>query len=326
MQDKDQNSPAPSVSRKKRNLTPFRHLDSAPAAPAAPAAPVDLGNFLELKKIIEESPLDSPNFKLAIKNYFDSHRKFLISDDYEVIYLCDTYASISDYHADRIYSSLQKTKKKKVLLIIDSGGGSIEPAYLISKCCRNHGSDKFCVVVPRRAKSAATLIALGASEIHMGEMSELGPIDPQMNGLPALGLQNAMERLSELATKYPGASNMLAQFLIAQLPLTVLGYFERVIESSAQYAERLLVGHPNVKEIANRLVHEYKNHSFVINREEAAEILGADRIKSESNEYEFGNIVHTLINDANLILNQQGKYMTFIGKEYYEIFTRPLPK
>jgi ClpP class serine protease len=39
---------------------------------------------------------------------------------------------------------------------------------------------RLVVVVPDQAKSAATLIALGADEILMGPASDLGPIDPQI--------------------------------------------------------------------------------------------------------------------------------------------------
>jgi ClpP class serine protease len=49
--------------------------------------------------------------------------------------------------------------------------------------CRTHlaGTDqKLRVIVPNIAKSAATLFALGADEILMGYLSELGPIDPQV--------------------------------------------------------------------------------------------------------------------------------------------------
>ena len=35
-------------------------------------------------------------------------------------------------------------------------------------------------MVPRMAKSAATMICLGANEIIMSSTSELGPIDPQI--------------------------------------------------------------------------------------------------------------------------------------------------
>jgi hypothetical protein len=39
---------------------------------------------------------------------------------------------------------------------------------------------QFRVIVPELAKSAATIVALGAKEIVMGYCSELGPIDPQV--------------------------------------------------------------------------------------------------------------------------------------------------
>jgi hypothetical protein len=49
--------------------------------------------------------------------------------------------------------------------------------------CRTHlagDNKKLRVIVPNIAKSAATLFALGADEILMGYLSELGPIDPQV--------------------------------------------------------------------------------------------------------------------------------------------------
>jgi ClpP class serine protease len=39
---------------------------------------------------------------------------------------------------------------------------------------------RFEVVVPKMAKSAGTLICLGATKIIMGEMAELGPLDMQV--------------------------------------------------------------------------------------------------------------------------------------------------
>ncbi len=40
----------------------------------------------------------------------------------------------------------------------------------------------------------------------MGLLSELGPIDPQFGGFPALGLSNAMEKIAEMSEQYPNAS------------------------------------------------------------------------------------------------------------------------
>ena len=64
-------------------------------------------------------------------------------------------------------------------LIINGPGGDGTVAEKIIQLCRSH-CKKFRVVVPNRAKSAATVIALGADEIVMGYCSELGPIDAQV--------------------------------------------------------------------------------------------------------------------------------------------------
>jgi ClpP class serine protease len=140
------------------------------------------------------------------------------------MFIYDINRSINDYTADQIYNALKASDHNKdVLLIIFSNGGSIEPAYLISKCCRKY-SNRFIVAIPRRAKSAATLIALGANEIHMGAMSQLGPLDPQMlSGLPTLGLRDGIKQLLSLCSDYPIAADMIAKYLDYKLELNTLG-------------------------------------------------------------------------------------------------------
>lgn len=64
-------------------------------------------------------------------------------------------------------------------LMIHSPGGNGVVAEKIVDMCRKYCKKEFRVIVPNMAKSAATLISLGADEILMGYCSELGPIDPQ---------------------------------------------------------------------------------------------------------------------------------------------------
>jgi hypothetical protein len=64
-------------------------------------------------------------------------------------------------------------------LMLNSSGGFGEVAEKIIEMCREHCSREFRVIVPNYAKSAATMIGLGADVIVMGYLSELGPIDPQ---------------------------------------------------------------------------------------------------------------------------------------------------
>src|SRR5690242_12640301 len=52
---------------------------------------------------------------------------------------------------------------------------------------------KVTAYVPVYAMSGGTLIALAADEIVMGEFSVLGPIDPQILGLPAASIVRARD-------------------------------------------------------------------------------------------------------------------------------------
>lgn len=287
-------------------------------SPEGKSSITDLSNFFEIQKMVESMEDTLPPQKMfgQIKEYIDKKAHEFLGSEYRVVFLYDMANIISDYTADRIYSSIQGCREKNLLLVIHSRGGMIEPAYIISKCCKEL-SKKFIVCVPRRAKSAATLLALGASEIHMGYMSELGPIDPQINGLPALALASAVKTISGVLTEHPQASEMFSKYLVSQLPLPILGYFERVAVSATQYAERLLAGHPKAQAIAQKLVHEYKDHGFVIDRSEAIEILG-DRIKTETQEYEFGKHIHQVIEMINLVLEVRKQlHFSFVGTETY---------
>lgn len=227
---------------------------------------------------------------------------------------------------DKIYKAINAFKdKREIGLIVTSGGGEIEPAYLISKLCRESTTGKFIVVVPRRAKSAATLVCCGADEIHMGQMSELGPIDPQINKLPALGLKNAVQHLAELADQYPKASDMFAKYLNASLNLVNLGYYERLAESAVQYAERLLrkrilplKGKP--QETAKQLVYGYKDHGFVIDRTEAENIFGADMIQFGKEEYELGNTVYEWLSSITTACDAAGYGFYMYGQPISECF------
>ncbi len=87
---------------------------------------------------------------------------------------------IEEGDADMIEEVLHATDLSKGLcLVLNSPGGDAIAAERIVHTCRVYANGKFTVWIPRRAKSAATMIALGADKIYMGATSALGPIDPQ---------------------------------------------------------------------------------------------------------------------------------------------------
>jgi hypothetical protein len=69
-------------------------------------------------------------------------------------------------------------------LILESPGGDGTQVEKLVSLCRSQ-CERFRVIVPNEAKSAATLISLAADEIVMGPSSELGPIDAQIEAIIA---------------------------------------------------------------------------------------------------------------------------------------------
>jgi hypothetical protein len=250
--------------------------------------------------------LDAENSGLAA-----THTVVLLHDDH----------SLTRFAADRIYEHVAGADAAKpILLILNSTGGDVAAAYMIAKLCREHTTSTFEVAVPRRAKSAATLICCAADRIHMGSLSELGPIDPQFGAIPALALKHSVEHLAELVGTYPSASGMFSDYLAKSLRVEALGYYERVAESAAQYAIRLLAARQNAPNdrrrtaIARRLVYSYKDHGFVIDAREAAEIFGQDIVVSNSDAYRLSNTIFGTLDLAGWVCGRRySKEFSYIG-------------
>jgi hypothetical protein len=282
---------------------------ATPAATPAPTpTPPDPSNVAHVTVWIRDR-FDEKTFNKAFSEHLSALAVKHGVSEYNLLYLLDAQDELSSWHSNRIYRAASSMKEKRpILLVLHNLGGSIEAGYLISKTCKRLAEGKFVVAVPRKAKSAATLLALGADEIHMGLMSELGPIDPQFGGLPALGMKNALEILSDLACKYPGASGMLSDYIQSKLDLRILGYFERINESAMQYAERLLDGKTlpdgsTARTLADHLVNHYKDHGFVIDQDESRDLLGAEIVKSGSKEYDFANAVFESVDFVKFVLD-----------------------
>ncbi len=76
--------------------------------------------------------------------------------------------------------------------VIHTPGGLVLAAMQIARALEAHKA-KVTVYVPVYAMSGGTLLALAANEIVLGEFSVLGPIDPQIAGLPAASIVKARD-------------------------------------------------------------------------------------------------------------------------------------
>ena len=96
-------------------------------------------------------------------------------------------------------------------LMLGTPGGDGETALRIIRQAQSR-CRKLTVIVPDQAKSAGTLVALGAHSIYMGPTSDLGPVDPQFlrpNGSLAAAraiiaaVEEAERRIQQNPTTYP---------------------------------------------------------------------------------------------------------------------------
>ena len=90
---------------------------------------------------------------------------------------------LDDSDVDMLEEVLRNTlsNNDQLFLLLNCPGGEALAAERIISICRSFShANSFVVIVPKRAKSAATMVCMGASEIWMSATSELGPIDPQI--------------------------------------------------------------------------------------------------------------------------------------------------
>lgn len=92
-----------------------------------------------------------------------------------------TAAQIGDDAVRPIYDQLRELGQVEHLdLFIYSRGGALDVPWRIASGLRKV-ADSWSILIPFRANSSATLLALSADEVVLGRHGELGPIDPMLN-------------------------------------------------------------------------------------------------------------------------------------------------
>lgn len=184
------------------------------------------------------------------------------------------------------YTNDKDSKNDKLDIILDSGGGLIDSAYNIGIFIRRYAREELNVIIPRWAKSAATLLACCGDRIEMTPVAELGPVDPQItmhnpleNRLEAFSPLDIDSTLQLIRDEFTAGHEKLARGLLERLqfPLT-LGGIKKSLQVGVQYIEKLLSSrmfkddHEKAHKIATCLVHDYSTHSFCIDCQEAQKI------------------------------------------------------
>jgi len=113
-------------------------------------------------------------------------------------------------------------KQNGLDLILHTPGGSIAAAESIVDYLKRMFGKNIRAIVPQIAMSAGTMIACSCNKIIMGKHSNLGPIDPQLNGIPAAGVIEEFQTALKEIKKDPDAMQVW-QYILRQYPPSFLG-------------------------------------------------------------------------------------------------------
>ncbi|MCP4540303.1 MAG: hypothetical protein GY832_24450 [Chloroflexi bacterium] len=210
-------------------------------------------------------------------------------------------------HVRILFDHIQAAANKKIDLFLHSDGGdAIVPwrlVNLIRECASSFG-----VLVPYRAFSAATLTALGADEIVMHPMGNLGPTDPTVTNQfnprdevtkSQLGINvedvNAYIQLIKEDVGIQHQDELIQAFnvLADKVHPLALGNVKRFLSQSRQMAKKILLLHMagspeehRVDELVESFTSKLFYHGHPINRQEAMNELGMKNVKLPSRRLE----------------------------------------
>ncbi|HKP53653.1 MAG TPA: hypothetical protein VJ183_13500 [Chloroflexia bacterium] len=99
-------------------------------------------------------------------------------DSTVLAYILHDNAMVADDALPQLYDKLQSVgKKDRIDLLLNARNGIIEVSWRVLNLLREY-CDHLGVIVGSRVQGAASLLALGADEIIMGPLSELGGMEP----------------------------------------------------------------------------------------------------------------------------------------------------
>jgi ATP-dependent protease ClpP protease subunit len=159
---------------------------------------------------------------------------------------------INDNDKNGFMSAIHGMDRTKGLdLVLHTPGGVLSAAESLVDYLRAMFGNDIRAVIPQLAMSAGTMIALSCKEIVMGKHSSLGPIDPQIFGLPAHGIIEEFERAkNEIAGKedpdptksIPPNPGLIPiwQPIIAKYNPTLIGDCEKAITWSEEIVKEWL--------------------------------------------------------------------------------------
>lgn len=183
-------------------------------------------------------------------------------------------------------------RKKGLDLILHTPGGDLAATESIVDYLHSMFGKDIRAIIPQISMSAGTMIALSCKSILMGKQSNLGPIDPQMGGIPCQGVIDEFEKAKKDIKSNP-ASAPLWQAIISKYHPTFLGTCQHAINWSEELAASWLSRNMCNGNDSNskKILKEFSDHNM--NKSHARHI---SKVKCE----QIGLTIETMEKDQTL--------------------------
>lgn len=209
-------------------------------------------------------------------------------------------------------------------LILHTPGGSIAATQSIINYLTEKFGTNIRAIVPHTSMSGGTIMAISTKEIIMARHSSIGPIDPQIRGVPAQGVISEFERAFAEIQENPAKQAIWAPILSQYTP-TFIGNCENAIKWSEQFSRdrlkaNMFLNDEDQESKVDRVIKaltaydEVKLHERQISYQEARDIGLSIRLLEEDQDLQdlvltvHHCYTHTLSNTNafKIIENQKG--------------------
>lgn len=147
---------------------------------------------------------------------------------------------INDTDVSGFMTAIHKLDHSKGLdLIMHTPGGEVTATEAIGNYLREVFNGDIRIIIPQLAMSGGTMLSCIGKEIIMGKHSNIGPVDPQVGGIPCYGVIQEFENAKNEIAKNP-ATIPLWQMIINKYHPTFIGQCYKAIELSKELIEEWL--------------------------------------------------------------------------------------
>lgn len=171
-------------------------------------------------------------------------------------------------------------KTKGLDLILHTPGGAVSATESIIDYLHAVFGENIRAIIPQMAMSGGTMIACSCKEILMGKHSSLGPVDPQIYGIPARTVIEEFELAKKEIEENP-KSTPFWTILLDKYPSNFLFECKNTMDWSKDILEKSLkysMFKGDNQELVDKIIFELvsgeatKNHSRNLSPEKCKEI------------------------------------------------------